>query len=222
MSHEDMDLDERDTDGNLTPWALARAAIADYGCDEPSWLQRSARTCLACVCDRALQAERVRAEKAERHALRIRANRAEASAAVMREVVAAARTAAREALRTGAPGRSATWCWCDSGGRPDADHSPSCQALRRLSELVERYDREGRAVARGYPRIPEDVPPPVVRGSCARCGEPGGFKNACGHRFHARCWQEHYPDCEPCRVQHREDERTENGELRPARVVTPC
>ena len=60
----------------------------------------------------------------------------------------------------------------------------------------------------------------VPWGSCARCDEPGGFKNACGHRFHTRCWQEHYPDCEPCRV-HWEDEHTEGGALHPAQAVTP-
>jgi hypothetical protein len=49
------DRDERDADGNLTPWALACDALHDNGCDcdedEPG-------TCLACRCEAAMQAER--------------------------------------------------------------------------------------------------------------------------------------------------------------------
>lgn len=55
-------LDERDSEGNLTAWALACHALADHGCDcgqdEPG-------SCLVCVCERALRAERARAEKIE-------------------------------------------------------------------------------------------------------------------------------------------------------------
>jgi len=59
------DRDERDAAGNLMPWALACDALSDNGCDcgedEPG-------TCLACVCERAMRAERARAEWAEARA----------------------------------------------------------------------------------------------------------------------------------------------------------
>lgn len=49
--------EERDENGELTPWALAFDAIADHGCDcgvdEPG-------TCVACRCARALRNERSR------------------------------------------------------------------------------------------------------------------------------------------------------------------
>lgn len=55
------ELDERGPDGLLTPWALACGALRDgCGCDydEPG-------TCLGCLCEAAMRAERKRAEKAE-------------------------------------------------------------------------------------------------------------------------------------------------------------
>jgi len=54
---------ERDEDGELTDMALAMDALVDLGCDcgvdEPG-------TCLACICERALRAERAEAEKLRR------------------------------------------------------------------------------------------------------------------------------------------------------------
>ena len=56
------DRNERNIYGALTDWALAWAALDDYGCDcgedEPG-------TCLACRCERAMKMERKRAESAE-------------------------------------------------------------------------------------------------------------------------------------------------------------
>ena len=53
------DLDERDEHGDLTDWALACAALVDHGCDcgtdEPG-------TCLGCVCERAMRAERAKVD----------------------------------------------------------------------------------------------------------------------------------------------------------------
>ena len=55
------DNEERDSDSNLTPWALAADALMDHGCDcgvdEPG-------TCLPCLCEAAM-----RAERAEKNAL---------------------------------------------------------------------------------------------------------------------------------------------------------
>ena len=56
------DLDERDQDGLLTPWALACDALRDAGCDCG---EDEEGTCLGCRCEAAMRAERARAEKAE-------------------------------------------------------------------------------------------------------------------------------------------------------------
>jgi len=75
-----MNNDERDADGNLAvimDWALARDALTNAGCDcgvdEPE-------TCLACLCESAMKAERAakdaalaRAEKAESERDEVRA-----------------------------------------------------------------------------------------------------------------------------------------------------
>jgi len=67
MSDWDKMIDEWDTDGNLTPLALALAALQDYGCDcgdnEPG-------TCLPCLCETALHDlwEQVREIRSEREA----------------------------------------------------------------------------------------------------------------------------------------------------------
>ncbi len=57
------DLNERGPDGLLTPWALACNALVNNGCDcgtdEPG-------TCVGCLCDAAMKAERARAEAAEK------------------------------------------------------------------------------------------------------------------------------------------------------------
>lgn len=62
------DLEERDKDGNLTDWALACDALHNNGCDcgedEPG-------TCLACLCEAAMMAERARAEQAEAEVARL-------------------------------------------------------------------------------------------------------------------------------------------------------
>lgn len=57
------DLDERDAGGGLTDWALARVALADHDCE---CHEDGLGTCLGCVCERAMRAERSRAETAER------------------------------------------------------------------------------------------------------------------------------------------------------------
>jgi hypothetical protein len=61
-------MDERDKDGNLTDYALAMDALHDLGCDCGT---DEAGTCLACVCRRALLAERKMRDEAmtERDAL---------------------------------------------------------------------------------------------------------------------------------------------------------
>ena len=55
---------ERDAKGALTDWALACNALVDNGCDCG---EDEEGTCLACVCERAMRAERKRAEFAEAH-----------------------------------------------------------------------------------------------------------------------------------------------------------
>lgn len=65
------DTDERDAEGNLTDWALACDALAVHGCDcahEPG----EPGTCLGCVCELALTAERARAEAAVAEVARLR------------------------------------------------------------------------------------------------------------------------------------------------------
>ena len=56
------ELNERDSNGNLTNWALAADALSDHGCDCENYEDN---TCLACLCEQALRTERKRAEKAE-------------------------------------------------------------------------------------------------------------------------------------------------------------
>jgi len=56
------DRDERNTHGALTNWAVAFDALSNHGCDCG---EDEFGTCLACVCVRALWAERERAERAE-------------------------------------------------------------------------------------------------------------------------------------------------------------
>jgi len=56
------DLEERDAAGNLTDWALACDALSDHGCDCG---EGDAGTCLPCLCERAMKAERSKLQDAK-------------------------------------------------------------------------------------------------------------------------------------------------------------
>ena len=80
------EFNERDSQGNLTDWALACDALSNHGCDcgedEPG-------TCLPCLCEKAMRSERDRAECAEtdRDFARHQRDASESALSTLREAV---------------------------------------------------------------------------------------------------------------------------------------